>query len=154
MTRNRKHLMNDAEMKQWLETMYDVNENGCWVWKRMKDKAGYGKVKVTGGYMDLVHRVYWLLSGRNIPEGLNILHGPGCSKACYNPDHLRADTQHQNQMDRFRDGTMIQAKLTPEQVLEIRTRNDKTQEELAKEYGIQQAAISKILLNKTWKHIR
>lgn len=153
MTRNRKHLMTDSEMKEWLETMYDVNENGCWVWRRMKDKAGYGKVKVTGGYMDLVHRVYWGLSGRTIPEGLNILHGQGCSKACYNPDHLRADTQHQNQMDRFRDGTMVQATLTPEQVLEIRATMNMTQEELATKYGVNQAAISKILLRKTWKHI-
>lgn len=140
-------------MKEWLETQYDLNENGCWVWRRMKDKAGYGKVQATGGGMDLVHRVYWLVSGRTIPEGLYILHGSGCSKACYNPDHLRADTQHQNHMDRFRDGTMIQATLTPEQVLEIRARSDKSQKELAAEYGVNQAAISKILLRKTWKHI-
>jgi len=119
----------------------------------MKDTVGYGKVKVTGGGMDLTHRIYWIVSGRTIPEGLYVLHGKGCSKACFNPEHLRLGTQHENHLDRFRDGTMIQATLTPEQVLEIRARTDMSQKELGEEYGVNQAAISKILLHKTWRHI-
>jgi len=104
---SRKGLMTNDEIKQWMETQYEVNENGCWIWKLGKDAAGYGRIKWSKGGMDLSHRVYWIVSGALIPEGLYVLHGKGCSKACFKLEHLRVGTQHENQLDRFRDGTMI-----------------------------------------------
>ncbi len=149
---NRKRNMTDVELKQWMETQYDVNENGCWVWKRTKSSFGHGNIHY-GKEMAKVHRVYWLLSGRTIPEGLGLLHGKGCSKACFNPDHLHPGDQSENALDQHRDGTMTQARLTPEQVLEIRARNDKNQYELAEEYGVAQQHISAIINRQKWRHI-
>jgi hypothetical protein len=44
-------------------------------------------------------------------------------------------------------------RLTAETVLEIRRRSRESQTALAKEFGVTQAAISGILLRKTWKDI-
>lgn len=145
----RKRNMTDAEMKEWLETQYDANENGCWVWRGMKEWAGYGSIKYHGKFKK-VHRLYWLLLGRTIPEGLDILHGHGCSKACYNPEHLHTGTHSENMLDRHRDGTMTSAILTPEQVLEIRARTDKNQKDLAEEYDVSRATICLIMSGKNW----
>jgi len=144
--------MTDAEMKEWLETQYDVNENGCWVWRGNKLNSGYGRV-AWKNKKKRVHRLYWLLSGRTIPEGLDMLHGHKCSKACYNPEHIRPGTCSENALDKHRDGTCVQAKLTKEQVLEIRARTDKNQKELGEEYDVNPTAIRKILSRKTWRHI-
>tara|TARA_R110000868_G_scaffold8934_1_gene45335 strand:- start:268 stop:720 length:453 start_codon:yes stop_codon:yes gene_type:complete len=149
--------MTDAEMVAWLETQYDLNENGCWVWKRIKTSDGYGKVKWKGT-MKIVHRVYWLLSGRTISEGLEMCHGPCHNRACFNPEHLRPGTRTENEADRVRDGTdargekNVNAKLTAKQVLAIRA-SEKSQKELAEEYGVHNATISRIILRKDWKHI-
>ena len=136
-------------MLVWLQSQYDLNENNCWVWKNFKDAKGYGQVFWNGTHHHL-HRLYWLLSGRTIPDGLVMCHGHKCVTACFNPEHLRADTYSSNQLDKHRDGTMVQAKLTREQVLEIRDRTDKNQKELAKEFGVNPHAISDIKLRKTW----
>ena len=140
--------MTDSEMKEWLETQYDMNENGCWVWRNSKCR-GYGH---TGwkGEIKTIHRLYWILSGRTIPNGLDILHGYGCSKACYNPEHLHPGTHSENMLDMHRDGTMSWVKLTEEQVLEIRARSDKSQRGLAEEYGVCQQTISEIITRKIW----
>ena len=144
---HRKQNMTDAEMKGWLETRYDVNENGCWVWSGGKS-GGYGIIRHCGNVKG-VHHLYWLLSGRTIPEGLVLLHGHNCSKACYNPEHLHPGGHRENALDKHRDGTMY-CKLTPEQVVEIRARTDKNQTELAKEYGVTPHQVSKIISRKGW----
>lgn len=148
---HRKYNMTDEELKRWLETQYDLNANGCWVWKGFKP-TGYGQTYFKGR-MIFIHRLYWILSGHDIPEGLKIRHGLGCSKACYNPEHLTPGTLSENSLDRHRDGTMNFAKLTANQVLEIRTITNKTHSELAKEYGVNRTTISAIIHRKTWKHI-
>ncbi len=151
--------MTDAEMKEWLETQYDLNDNGCWVWKGTKNPKRYGLVWWKGQYK-LVHRLFWILSGRTIPEGLDMCHGYGCSKACYNPEHLSTGTRAKNMADKVRDGTdnrgekCYNAKLTNEQVLAIRANPDnKNQKEFAEEYGVARETISAIILRKHWAHI-
>lgn len=140
--------MNDEELKTWLETQYDLNENGCWVWKGSKDRKGYG-VSYWKGANKRVHSLYWLLLGKVIPTGLEMCHGHGCSKACFNPEHLTPKTDTDNMMDKHRDGTMV-CILTREQVLLIRERNDKNQKELAEEYGVCRSTITDIKNRRSW----
>ena len=146
----RKQNMSETEMLSWLETHYDLNENGCWVWKGCKDSGGYGmtywKRKLT-----FSHRLYWLLSGRKIPEGMEMCHGPGCSKACFNPEHLRPDTKSANMLDKHRDGT-ANNKLTEGQVRAIRA-DMRSQREIAEEYGVTGGAISNIKTGKQWSWV-
>jgi hypothetical protein len=148
---NRKRGMTDVELKGWLETQYDVNENGCWVWRGGKTDE-YGSIGYKGR-SPRVHRLYWLLSGRTIPEGLGLLHGKDCSKACYNPEHLHPGNQSENALDCHRDNTMTHAKLTSEQILEIRARTDKTIVQLAEEYNVSFQHISAIITRKRWSWI-
>lgn len=144
-------------MVAWMETQYDLNENGCWVWKKSKRSNGYGWICWKGEKKE-THRLYWLLSGRVIPEGFHIRHGHGCSKACFNPYHLTSGTRAENNADKIRDGTSNrgekspEAKLTNEQVLAIRA-SEKSQKELGEEYGVCYQTISAIINRKTWKHI-
>jgi len=145
----RKFNMTDSELKEWLETQYDLNENGCWIWKGHKSKRGYGEIQYKNKNVK-IHRLYWVLSGRTIPEGLHILHGHGCSTSCYNPEHLTSGTPVQNALDRHRDNTMRQAKLTREQVLNIRATVHKTNKELAEEYSISRQQVSRIRSGVRW----
>ena len=148
--------MTDAEMITWLETQYDLNDNNCWIWKMQKSN-GYGYVSWKGKKR-LVHRLFWILSGRTIPENLEMCHGHGCSRACYNPDHLKPGTAAENAADKIRDGTWQggekhgRSKLTTEQVLAIRA-SENSQKKLSEEYGVTQALISDIMLRKIWTHI-
>ena len=144
----RKQNMSETEMLSWLQTQYDLNENGCWVWRGGKNSDGYGKVWWKGRGVS-PHRLYWLLSGRTIPEGLEMCHGPGCSKACYNPEHLRPDTGSANQLDKHRDGTFVIAKLTAEQVRAIRA-DTRLGRVIAEEYGVTKDTINKIKTGKHW----
>ena len=146
----RPHNMSDAEMLSWLETQYDLNENGCWIWRNSKDGGGYGRVGWKGR-LTCPHRLYWLLSGRIIPEGLEMCHGPGCSKACFNPEHLRPDTGSANSLDRHRDGT-ANNKLTEGQVRAIRA-DTRLQREIAEEYGVARATISLIKNGRLWNWV-
>ena len=82
--------------------------------------------------------------------------------ACVNPSHLVEGTQADNVADMWErnranpgkaTGSLAgQAKLTAEKVLAIRASN-KTQPELASEYGVSASTISHIQMRKTWKHI-
>jgi hypothetical protein len=141
--------MTDTELKEWMETQYDLNENGCWLWKHQKHPRGYGLIQ----YKRInrkVHRLYWVLSGRILPDDLHILHGKGCSTSCFNPNHLTPGTPSQNALDRHRDETMRQAKLTPEQVLDIRARVNSKHKELAEEFGMSRAQIARIISGERW----
>jgi DNA invertase Pin-like site-specific DNA recombinase len=147
----RKKNMSETEMLSWLETQYDLNENGCWVWRGVKFSTGYGQVGWKGRKTS-PHRLYWLLSGRTIPEGLDMCHGPGCSKACFNPEHLRPDTKSANNgADKYRDGT-ANNKLTEEQVRAIRE-DTRLQREIADEYGVTRATISYIQRGESWSWV-
>ena len=147
----RKRNMSEAEMLSWLETQYDLNDNGCWVWRGSKGGGGYGKTHWKNRRITL-HRLYWLLSGRTIPEGLDMCHGAGCSKACFNPEHLRPDTKSANGLDKHRDGTFVTAKLTEEQVRAIRA-DTRTQRIIAEEYGVSQNCIYRIKTGKNWSWV-
>jgi hypothetical protein len=87
---------------------------------------------------------------------------------CVNPEHLILGTVAMNNKDKqdkgrnvthFVEGNQFaklgtgNTRLTEEQVIEIRARWQEAQTALAKEFNVTQAAISGILLRKTWKHI-
>ena len=124
----------------------------CWLWTGCCDK-GYGQFWFEDKRWR-VHRVMYLHCYGELPkQPLEVCHK--CkSKNCCNPDHLEAGTKSKNMgIDRHRDGTMTNAKLTAAQVLEIRQRTDKSQRELALEYGVSETTISEIIHRNSWTHI-
>ena len=133
----------------------------CWLWTGCCCNKGYGLVNIPKNkknYAHRCHRVSYILSGNIIPDGLLLRHS--CrSKNCVNPAHLTPGTAQDNSNDKIRDGTELKgeqkphAKLTEEQVREIRARSTENRRLLAKEFGVFHTTIGHIIQRKKWKHI-
>lgn len=130
----------------------------CWIWLAHRDNRGYGRFSYNG-VLKLAHRCSWIIYRGPISDNLDVLHS--CDNpTCVNPDHLAIGTHQKNMQDMVKRGrhktrkgeSNNQAKLTQSQVNEIRSRSaTTTQVQLAKEYGVTQAAIWYILKNRNWK---
>lgn len=137
-------------------------DHQCWPWT--------GSVMVRGGYGQLndrkrllkAHRLSWELHFGAIPENLlvrHMCHNP----ICCNPSHLLPGTAKDNHLDMQNARRMVvpasakgadsyAAKLTDKDVLFIR-QSTLPGTELAEKFGVTKANISRIRLNKTWKHL-
>jgi hypothetical protein len=132
--------------------------DGCWVWTGLKDHWGYGKIGVSiapdrsGQRMERAHRVSFRLAhGRDPDPDLFVCHR--CDNpSCVRPDHLYEGTHEQNMADmidrgRETSGTRnAQAKLTTEQVQEIRRRRDAGDriQKVADDFGVSISQVSRI----------
>jgi hypothetical protein len=122
----------------------------CWEWRASCGTPGYGNWCF--GKMQAAHRAaYKLFKGK--PQGL-VLHRCGNRKCC-NPDHLYDGTYTDNRRDSEAHGTAPigsrhgQAKLTENQVLEIR-RDKRKRKEIAAAYGISPTSVTYIKQGATW----
>lgn len=130
----------------------------CWVWLAYHNKSGHGRFSFNGK-LGLAHRASWIIHNGKIPSGLDVLHK--CDNpTCVNPEHLFLGTHTDNMQDMVSKGRLVthpgekntNAKLTKSQVDEIRHKSTfTTQVQLAKEYGVTQAAIWYIIKNRNWK---
>jgi len=143
------------------ERLYEkVNESGeCWVFEGASNAAGYGYIGCNGKN-EYVHRVSFELENGPIPDGKIIMHT--CDNpSCVRPSHLKLGTQKENRLDAVRKGRTAKgvrvntAKLTPDDVLEIRKRSAQGESfrALGREYGVTHTAISHLVKRKTWKHV-
>jgi hypothetical protein len=144
----------------------------CWEWTAGRNKTGYGQVTFLGKG-DRAHRVSWRLANdRDIPKGMCICHA--CDNpACCNPSHLWLGTVGDNNRDKTakgrnvrppRDETQVRyirgegiakAKLTEEDVLEIRRRRalGETLTSLGRAFGVDMSTIGYVVRGKVWKHV-
>ena len=130
--------------------------DGCWVWLARCDRDGYGRIRI-GKLMFRSHRVAWERKNGTIPDGMFVLHT--CDNPyCVNPNHLFLGTQTENMKDKNGKGRGSRgigrwsAKLSESNVLSIRA-DIRTQEEIAKDYGVNRATISDIQTKRTWRHL-
>lgn len=141
----------------------DIREpDQCWEWKATKNQSGYGSICVDGK-MKRAHRVSYELHHGPIPEGMLVLHS--CDNpSCVNPAHLHLGTHQDNmreKMNRRRCHNTAceahgQAKLTSDQVQQIRTRyaaGGVTQKQLAEEFGVARSQIWRVVRMKGWLHV-
>jgi len=71
--------------------------DGCWLWTASKSEDGYGYFRFDGG-MRKAHRMSWLFTNGEIPEGMFVCHS--CDNpSCVNPEHLWLGTNQDNQDD-------------------------------------------------------
>ena len=83
----------------YMDRFWDkVDKTGeCWIWTASKNKKGYGRFGF-GSRAQLAHRVSWLLSNGEIPDGMLACHT--CDNPpCVNPSHLWLGTQKDNVVD-------------------------------------------------------
>lgn len=75
----------------------------CWEWQAGRTPHGYGKMRVQPFGITYSHRIAYLLTHGEIPNGLHICHT--CDNPpCCNPAHLWAGTAADNMHDRDRKG--------------------------------------------------
>lgn len=139
-----------------------VGKRACWQWKGSRDNLGYGMFGFNGRTWR-AHRLAWVLFNSSISPGLCILHK--CDNpSCVNPKHLWMGTVGDNNRDRALKGRSKprfgslhgRAKLTEEQVLEIRSAYGKpgaTSVDLAHAYGVSGTQILTIVHHKAWRHV-
>lgn len=138
----------------------NVNKtDGCWEWKRAKNKRGYG-VYSFENKKQLTHRLSYMFTHGELPSSILVCHKCDNPK-CVNPDHLFAGTQTDNMNDMVIKGSgrnNYNRKISIEDIKIIRAKyphcpKDGTVKELAKKYGINESSMTKIINRKTYKHI-
>ena len=107
-----------------------------------------------------VHRLVLEAFVGPCPEGMEALHGPAGYEDC-SLSNLSWGTKKANMLDKHRDGTTLhgsrnhQAKLTTEQVLDIRDRcaSGQLQKEVAALYNLNTKYIGQLVRRESWKHV-
>lgn len=128
---------------------------GCWNWLGRKDKDGYGNMTVFSK-SQRTHRLSYKAFIGEIPEGYGVLHK--CDNpSCNNPDHLYAGTIGDNMRDKKIRQRIVgekhpYSKLEEKDVLFIRE-STLSQSQLAEQFGVIQAHISRIKRRVSWTHI-
>lgn len=135
-------------------------DNGCWHWQGMKDKDGYGKIKINNKRTS-AHRLSMIMVHGDIPENNWVLHK--CDNpSCVNPEHLYFGSPSQNSLDREnrKRGRPLKGenngfnKLNDSAVLAIRKLfGVKKQTEIAEMFGVSPGLVSYIKSRKIWNHI-
>ncbi|HIK59895.1 MAG TPA: HNH endonuclease [Planctomycetes bacterium] len=159
-------------MKKTIEERFEekVDRSGdCHLWTAGTNVAGYGRIHFAGAAV-LAHRVAVELDGREIPEGMGVMHT--CDNPpCVNPAHLVVCTHAENMADMkakgrgnagktFPNATGNRgekngsAKLTEADVKRIRyeIRNStKSHSQIAEMFGVCQQTVSNIHTGRNWK---
>ena len=150
--------------------------DGCFIWGGAKDGKGYGQVNILNKIY-LIHRIALEIKlNRTLERDECACHKCDISDCC-NPDHIFLSDQLGNVRDMWEKGRQggqfkkghiwpeeIRAKgvdisiskLTPKQVIEIRSiynNTDQGYKKIAKKYPVTPGTIRAIIKRRTWKHI-
>lgn len=143
--------------KDYFKSRMTIEESGCWVWTRCKDRNGYGRC---GKGSRLAHRTAYEVFNGKFDQKLQVLHkcdNPGC----INPEHLFLGNHLDNMKDKKKKGRSSlgeknsMSKLSELDIISIRKRieNKECKRQIAKDYNITIGYIRHIKLRLTWKHI-
>ena len=134
----------------WEKVDKSGGDDGCWEWIAGKYPNGYGMFALKRQVVRCAHRVAWMLTHGDIPDGLFVLHKCD-NRSCVNPSHLFLGTHKQNMQDMVNKGRNHVPKriLTDEQAQAIRDGEDGPTK-IANEYGISIAFASLIKNEKRY----
>jgi len=123
---------------------------GCWLWTGYRDKDGYGTITIDGRPIR-AHRLAYEINKGEIPRKTLVCHSCD-TPSCVNPDHLFLGTPKRNTGDMMSKWRHGRAKLSRDQVVEIRRSSDSLSI-LSERYGVSSQHISHIRRNKSWVDI-
>lgn len=151
----------DVEAEFWSRTIPEPN-TGCWLWMGDITSHGYGVARFgsEGNRKVGAHRRAYQFAVGSTPDGIDVCHRCD-NRACVNPGHLFLGTRAENLGDMVRKGRSargekhFRAKLTPEQVLQIRafTGDAKARMSLAASLGVSYATILDVQARRSWSHL-
>lgn len=137
------------ETKFWRHTMRDAS-CGCWVWVGCTDADGYGIIRHNGTNVR-AHRASYQIHKGETPSHLAVCHS--CDNpCCVNPDHLFLGDETDNNRDavtkgRHKTGSVMNYEIAAQ----VRKAKEKlTGRTVAKQFGISEAAVSRITNFKRW----
>lgn len=152
----------------WAKVKRSRKEGGCYEWQGACNSTGYGTV-AWDGKVYTAHRVaawlHGLVDSKSAPKNKrspnHVLHKCDNRKCC-NPYHFFIGNYADNQKDAYKKKRKVQpkgemhtnAKLTNKEIQKIKQQYINkwfTQTELAKDYGVSQTVISKIVRGETYK---
>lgn len=157
----------------WSKVDKSGGPDACWPWLRRLTPKGYGQFQLDVRKSVRAHRLAWELDRRVAPPPhLAVCHDCDNPKCC-NPNHLWLGTQLQNIEDRDAKGRTARgdrvgdsdrrargtanakSKLTEGCVRQIRARSSDgaTHAELAREYGVSENSIRKVVNRRSWSHV-
>lgn len=151
--------MDKYDLARW-NSKWDLPEDpvkDCILWKGILNNCGYSLFRLNGSNWS-AHRLALAIYTSENPVGLDACHK--CkNRHCINPHHLEWGTRAKNNgADKIRDGTDNRgarngkAKLTAEQVMEIRNSNEPVCT-ISKKFNITSGYVYRLRQNKTWKHL-
>lgn len=122
----------------------------CWLWTA-STRRNYGQARLPGRTQQNAHRVAWILTHGEIADGMVVRHK--CDNPlCVRPEHLEVGTHKDNSQDMARRGRHVgNRKLNEQQEDEIlqRLAVGERQTDIAVDYGICQATVSKLKRRRT-----
>lgn len=140
---------------------WNITESGCWEWKEFTNTDGYGMFRMAStSPMIGAHKASHVIYKGEVATGEVVRHT--CDNPpCVNPDHLVLGTVADNVDDCVarkrrspqRGNHNNARKISSEDAASIRetyARGGVSQQSLADEYGVTQAAISAVIRGKTW----
>lgn len=138
---------------------YEIDENGCFnCLSGTSQRSGHIGIYAEGKQYRAHRYIYQKLVGE-IPDGYVVRHTCDNPK-CINPAHLLTGTHAQNVRDRVERGRSAigerngRAKLTEQEVKEIKYIKSLNNKTLSYIYGVDQKVIRKIKRGESWKHVQ
>jgi hypothetical protein len=132
---------------------------GCWLWTGSVRSTGYASTNLISSPESSGHRLSWTIYKGPIPTGMHVLHKCD-TRSCINPHHLFLGTNADNARDRDAKNRGViplgehngRAKLTAQQVLDIRE-DGRSTKEIAAQYNVLVRHINFIRKRQTWRHL-
>ena len=152
--------MTDKRVEAFASKVLKRGHDECWEWLGGKCREGYGRFRLNGCKVQ-AHRYSWTLFFGEIPDGELVLHK--CNNpSCVNPYHLYLGSQKDNMRDMVNAGrwsggrppnihtphtnhSRRKFRLEHVEKMQELLSEGKIQSEVAKEFGITQSAVSRLV---------